>query len=120
MGERGAARVKDMFGRDQMAKRLDTIVDEIVALERQPPVINAVINFAGTALVFVIGLVCARMFTKADRSTPLLHAARRKLVRERLKPSIQEALRPSSRRSTYVQIWNDCAVPGSVVKFHIE
>ncbi|KAF5020585.1 hypothetical protein F66182_7390 [Fusarium sp. NRRL 66182] len=64
MGDKGAARVKDLFGREQMAKRLDDIVDDMVA--RKPPVsaTRTVINAAAALCVCVFGLVASAMLAR--------------------------------------------------------
>ncbi|KAM0247532.1 hypothetical protein ACHAP5_003981 [Fusarium lateritium] len=61
MGEKGAARVKDLFGREQMAKRFDEILDDIVA--KKPPVsaMRTVVNAAGILLLCLVGLVASAL-----------------------------------------------------------
>ncbi|KAK7414658.1 Alpha-1,3-mannosyltransferase-like protein [Neonectria punicea] len=68
MGECGAARVRNLFGRDQMAERLDTIVQDIVAQKRPPPVFNTIVNVAGLALFFTLGLVISSIFARRASS----------------------------------------------------
>ena len=53
-----------MFGREKMAERLESTVDEIVELKRPPPMMNAILNFLGIALVFVLGLGTANIFAR--------------------------------------------------------
>lgn len=69
MGRKGRDRVKRMFGREKMADRLEATMDEIVELKRPPPLMNAVLNFLGITLVFVLGLgtanIMARLHGKA-------------------------------------------------------
>ncbi|KAF5979367.1 alpha-1 3 alpha-1 6-mannosyltransferase [Fusarium coicis] len=50
MGDKGAVRVKDLFGREQMAKRFDEILVDIVS--KKPPVsaMRTVVNAAGVLL----------------------------------------------------------------------
>ncbi|KAH8179018.1 glycosyl transferases group 1 domain-containing protein [Sarocladium implicatum] len=62
MGSKGRERVQRMFGREKMAESLEGTVDEIVELKRPPPMMNAVLNFLGIALVFVLGLGTSKVF----------------------------------------------------------
>ncbi|KAF4984533.1 hypothetical protein FZEAL_309 [Fusarium zealandicum] len=64
MGGRGAARVRELFGRGQMAKRLEDIVDDIVA--RKPPVsaTRTAINAAGALVICVMALVVSGLFAR--------------------------------------------------------
>lgn len=68
MGERGATRVRNLFGRDQMAERFDTIVKDIVGQKRPPPVFNTIVNVAGLALFFTLGLVISSIFARPASS----------------------------------------------------
>ncbi|KAF4450138.1 hypothetical protein F53441_6695 [Fusarium austroafricanum] len=67
MGDKGAARVKDLFGREQMAKRLDDILDDIVG--KKPPVsaMRTVVNAAGVLVVCLIGLVASAILAKGNQ-----------------------------------------------------
>lgn len=64
MGERGRERVRSLFGREKMAERLDEIVGEIVAFKRPPPVFNAVLNFVGIGIIFILGVVSADLIQR--------------------------------------------------------
>ncbi|KPM45679.1 Alpha-1,3/1,6-mannosyltransferase alg-2 [Neonectria ditissima] len=68
MGERGAARVRSLFGRDQMAERFDGIVGDIVAQKRPPPAFNTVVNVAVLALCFTLGLVISSVYVRLTSS----------------------------------------------------
>ncbi|GAB0135046.1 Alpha-1,3-mannosyltransferase-like protein [Epichloe bromicola] len=46
MGIAGEERVKDLFGRDKMAKTLEDSVAEMVAMKRSPPLFNTVLSVA--------------------------------------------------------------------------
>ncbi|KAH7217914.1 hypothetical protein DER44DRAFT_755147 [Fusarium oxysporum] len=61
MGDKGAARVKELFGREQMAKRFDEILVDIVS--KKPPVsaMRTVVNAAGVLVVCVLGLVASAL-----------------------------------------------------------
>ncbi|KAF5252420.1 hypothetical protein FANTH_2556 [Fusarium anthophilum] len=61
MGDKGAARVKELFGREQMAKRFDEILVDIVG--KKPPVsaMRTVVNAAGVLVVCVLGLVVSAL-----------------------------------------------------------
>ncbi|KAF5265553.1 hypothetical protein FOXYS1_3636 [Fusarium oxysporum] len=61
MGDKGAARVKELFGREQMAKRFDEILVDIVS--KKPPVsaMRTVVNAAGVLVVCVLGLVVSAL-----------------------------------------------------------
>ncbi|KAL6357365.1 hypothetical protein LRP88_07524 [Fusarium phalaenopsidis] len=58
MGDKGAARVKELFGREQMSQRLDEIVDEIVA-KKQPAPPTGAVNIVGACLVCSLAFVVA-------------------------------------------------------------
>jgi alpha-1,3/alpha-1,6-mannosyltransferase len=64
MGRKGQDRVKRMFGREKMADRLEATVDEIVELKRPPPLLNAILNFLGITMVFVLGLGTANLMAR--------------------------------------------------------
>ncbi|KAH6896587.1 hypothetical protein B0T10DRAFT_454493 [Thelonectria olida] len=64
MGNLGAKRVHDLFGRDQMAERFDQLVSEIMAQKRPVPVFNTIITAAGFALFFTLGLVGTTMMAR--------------------------------------------------------
>jgi alpha-1,3/alpha-1,6-mannosyltransferase len=64
MGNLGAKRVRDLFGRDQMAERIDDLVSEIVAQKRPVPVFNTIVSAAGFALFFTLGLVVTSMMAR--------------------------------------------------------
>lgn len=59
MGDKGATRVRETFGRDNMAARLDDIIKDIVSKKRTAPGLATVVNAAGLLLVCVAGLVIA-------------------------------------------------------------
>ncbi|KAF4471426.1 alpha-13 alpha-16-mannosyltransferase [Fusarium albosuccineum] len=69
MGDKGAARVKELFGREQMAQRFEEIVDDIVA--RKPPVsaTRTAINGAGVLLFCVLGLVASGVFARSGKGS---------------------------------------------------
>ncbi|KAI8683514.1 Alpha-1,3/1,6-mannosyltransferase ALG2 [Fusarium keratoplasticum] len=58
MGDKGAARVKELFGREQMSQRLDEIVDDIVS-KKQPAPPTGAVNIAGACLVCSLAFVVA-------------------------------------------------------------
>ncbi|KAJ4317849.1 Alpha-1,3-mannosyltransferase-like protein [Fusarium piperis] len=58
MGEKGAARVKELFGREQMAQRLEEIVDDIVT-KKQPASPTGAISIIGACLVCSFAFVVA-------------------------------------------------------------
>ncbi|UPK99382.1 hypothetical protein LCI18_010317 [Fusarium solani-melongenae] len=58
MGDKGAARVKELFGREQMSQRLDDIVDDIVS-KKQPAPPTGAVNIAGACLVCSLAFVVA-------------------------------------------------------------
>lgn len=58
MGEKGAARVKELFGREQMSQRLDDIVDDIVS-KKQPAPPTGAVNIVGACLVCSLAFVVA-------------------------------------------------------------
>ncbi|KAH7153306.1 hypothetical protein EDB81DRAFT_791149 [Dactylonectria macrodidyma] len=64
MGERGATRVKSLFGRDHMAARLDTIVDDIVQQKRPASALNTIVTVASVAVFFSLGLVISSVFAR--------------------------------------------------------
>lgn len=56
MGSDGARRVKDTFGRDHMARRLDALVADAVATKPRPPPLSGVLGLVSLALLFFLGL----------------------------------------------------------------
>ncbi|KAF7551971.1 hypothetical protein G7Z17_g4641 [Cylindrodendrum hubeiense] len=64
MGESGATRVRSLFGRDHMAARFDTIIDDIVGQERSLSVFNTIVNVASLALFFTLGLVISSVYAR--------------------------------------------------------
>ncbi|KAH7250696.1 Alpha-1,3-mannosyltransferase-like protein [Fusarium solani] len=58
MGDKGAARVKELFGREQMSQRLDEIVNDIVT-KKQPAPPTGAVNIAGAFLVCSLAFVVA-------------------------------------------------------------
>ncbi|KAM0351572.1 hypothetical protein ACHAPU_002580 [Fusarium lateritium] len=69
MGDKGAARVKDLFGREHMAKRFDGILDDIVT--KTPPVsaMRTVVNSAGILLACLVVLVASALLARAGNQT---------------------------------------------------
>jgi alpha-1,3/alpha-1,6-mannosyltransferase len=61
MGDRSEARVKDMFGRSQMASRFDEILDDIVDKKASSSV-RTVVNVAALFGVCLLGLVASALF----------------------------------------------------------
>lgn len=62
MGEKGAARVKELFGREQMSLRLEEIVDDIIT-KKQPASPTGAISIIGACLVCSFALVVAVVLT---------------------------------------------------------
>lgn len=58
MGEKGAVRVKELFGREQMAQRLDDIVVDIVS-KKQPAPPTGAVNIFGACIVCSLAFVVA-------------------------------------------------------------
>ncbi|RSL44209.1 Alpha-1,3/1,6-mannosyltransferase alg-2 [Fusarium sp. AF-6] len=58
MGEKGAARVKELFGREQMAQRLDDIVGDIVS-KKQPAPPTGAVNIVGAFFVCSLAFAVA-------------------------------------------------------------
>ncbi|KAF5680581.1 alpha-1,3 alpha-1,6-mannosyltransferase [Fusarium heterosporum] len=69
MGDRGAARVKDLFGREHMANRFDDILIDIIG--KTPPVsaMRTVVNSAGILLVCLVVLVASALLARAGKQT---------------------------------------------------
>lgn len=67
MGVEGARRVKTTFGREQMSERLDAIVTEIVAMKREPPFFNNILNLVLLAVFFSVGLGVASTYKRFFR-----------------------------------------------------
>ncbi|PKS05556.1 hypothetical protein jhhlp_008073 [Lomentospora prolificans] len=63
MRKAGIVRVHNSFARTTMAQRIEQILDDMEqAGPRRPPIFNAVMNFAGIAITFWLGLFVARIF----------------------------------------------------------
>ncbi|KAM0548141.1 hypothetical protein ACHAPJ_010062 [Fusarium lateritium] len=67
MGDKGATRVKDLFGREQMAKRFDEIVDDIVAKKSPVSATRTIINAAGVLVVCLLGLVASAILARGKQ-----------------------------------------------------
>jgi alpha-1,3/alpha-1,6-mannosyltransferase len=65
MGNAGKKRVKQNFSRERMAERLDRIMDELENLQRKPPILSAVLNFAVILATFALGIWVSRMYASA-------------------------------------------------------
>ncbi|TDZ31689.1 Alpha-1,3/1,6-mannosyltransferase alg-2 [Colletotrichum spinosum] len=68
MGQDGVRRVKTGFGQEKMAERIERIQDEMLAADKVPPLINAVLNFLGIGIFFVFGLVTSRLLMPEKRA----------------------------------------------------
>ncbi|KAM4060776.1 glycosyl transferases group 1 domain-containing protein [Hirsutella rhossiliensis] len=69
MGSDGARRVKNTFGRDQMADRLDALVADMVAAKPGPPPLSSsVLNLVFLALLLSLGLGLASMYKRLTRN----------------------------------------------------
>ncbi|PWI73458.1 glycosyltransferase family 4 [Purpureocillium lilacinum] len=64
MGEEGARRVRERFGRDKMAQSLDDILGEIRAANPRPPFINYIINLVLLVVFFYLGLLLASTYRR--------------------------------------------------------
>ncbi|WYZ37117.1 hypothetical protein EsH8_II_000623 [Colletotrichum jinshuiense] len=62
MGKAGEQRVRVGFGQEKMAERIERIQDDMADAQKVPPLMNAVLNFVGIGIFFVLGLVASRMF----------------------------------------------------------
>jgi alpha-1,3/alpha-1,6-mannosyltransferase len=63
MGEAGLARVRDTFGRDQMANRLETVIAETLRVQLPRRVLfNTFLNFLIVVMAFAIGLGFAKTY----------------------------------------------------------
>jgi alpha-1,3/alpha-1,6-mannosyltransferase len=60
-------RVKTGFSRERMAERLDRILDGLETLQRRPPLLNAVLNFAVILVTFALGLWLAQWYASVHR-----------------------------------------------------
>lgn len=67
MGDKSEARVKDMFGRGQMAKRFDDILGEIIDKKSSASSVRTVVNLAGIFGVCLLGLVASALFARMKR-----------------------------------------------------
>lgn len=69
MGEAGTHRVRELFGRDKMAERLDEILDEMMrGAPTRSFLLNTVLNAIVVAMAFAIGLVCAKGYYTAKEA----------------------------------------------------
>lgn len=68
MGDDGARRVRDTFGRDRMAERLDALVADIVAAKPGPSPLSGVLSFVVLALLFSLGLGLASVYKRLTRT----------------------------------------------------
>lgn len=57
MGNSGAKRVHDLFGRGQMAERFEELVSEMIEEKRPHPIFNTIVSAIGFTLFFGLGLV---------------------------------------------------------------
>lgn len=64
MGRAGASRVAKEFGRDAMANRIVDVLKEMDGMDMQPPILSAVLNFVGIALMFALGLLTAEVYNR--------------------------------------------------------
>lgn len=64
MGEEGARRVRERFGRDMMAQSLDDILGEIRAANPRPPFVNYIINLVLLVVFFYLGLLLASTYRR--------------------------------------------------------
>lgn len=63
MGEAGAHRVREVFGREKMAERLDEIAEEMKRGKQKGSfALNTVISAVLIGFAFVVGLLCAKGF----------------------------------------------------------
>lgn len=63
MGEAGLARVRDTFGRDQMAARLEAVIAETLSVDLpRHRFVNTLINFSIVVMAFLIGLAFAKTY----------------------------------------------------------
>jgi alpha-1,3/alpha-1,6-mannosyltransferase len=69
MGDKSEARVKDMFGRGQMAKRFDEILDDIVDKKASVSAVRTVVNVVGIVGVCLLGLVASALFARMGKQT---------------------------------------------------
>lgn len=64
----GIARVHNSFARTTMSQRIEQILDDMEKSgPRRPPIFNAIMNFAGIALSFWVGLLVARIFVPSPQ-----------------------------------------------------
>ena len=71
MGDKSEARVKDMFGRGQMAKRFDDILGDIVDKKSSASSVRTVVNVAGIFGVCLLGLVVSALLARVGvQGTP--------------------------------------------------
>jgi alpha-1,3/alpha-1,6-mannosyltransferase len=76
MGDKSEARVKDMFGRGQMAKRFDDILGDIVDKKSSASPVRTIVNVAGVFGVCLLGLVISVLLTRMEgQGTPSESAA---------------------------------------------
>ncbi|UNI24684.1 Alpha-1,3-mannosyltransferase-like protein [Purpureocillium takamizusanense] len=68
MGDEGARRVRERFGRDKMAQALDGILGEIRAANPRPPFLNYVINLVLLVVFFYLGLLLASTYRRFVRA----------------------------------------------------
>lgn len=64
MGEAGAARVRSVFGREQMAEALEAGLEEIVAAKHGRPWFSTIVNIVSLVIFFAIGLVASSLYAK--------------------------------------------------------
>ncbi|KAH7179502.1 uncharacterized protein B0J16DRAFT_374525 [Fusarium flagelliforme] len=76
MGDKSEARVKDMFGRGQMAKRFDDILGDIVDKKSSASSVRTIVNVVGVFGVCLLGLVISVLLTRMEgQDTPSESAA---------------------------------------------
>lgn len=68
MGDSGATRVRSLFGRDHMAARFDTIINDIVRQKRSLSIFNTIVNAAALVTFFTLGLVISSVYSRGATS----------------------------------------------------
>ncbi|KAH6999673.1 hypothetical protein EDB80DRAFT_650657 [Ilyonectria destructans] len=68
MGDSGATRVRSLFGRDHMAARFDTIINDIVGQKRSLSIFNTIVNAAALVTFFTLGLVISSVYSRGATS----------------------------------------------------
>lgn len=68
MGQAGAQRVRSVFGREHMAERLESSVDEVVAMRAGRPWFSTLLDVLSLVVFFGVGLVAATVYSKAKKA----------------------------------------------------